>query len=506
MRIVERPKFRFQTLFSNPILHYIVLVLVSISTRLELLSRSYPLSFDDGVYAMSIKHVSEGLQPFADVFSSQGPFFLTVVSLPSQIFGFHPWSMRIVPFLSGIAVVVFSYKISRRFMSRSWAFFAALLVALSGTLLRATVPITSDGVLAAVVLGCVLLNLRFIDSPKIVNAIWLGLAVGFGCGIKSIFMIPFLTFLLIVTWKISFKVRLIAGFISVVTFLVPFTIFGFKDTLDQSILYHLGKDESLDLKSNLSKIFTTFSAFDPILLLLSFLSVFVCISYLVQLVRSRSANRAELITRIFDMHKPYIFILTLGLGTYFLLIVQAPLFRNHLCAAVAPLAISATWIISRFISSLNVERNNAKAKSLGMAAVVIFLVVSIAATIKTYSDPLIAQSAELKGAIAALTVVKDGALIMTNDPGLAFATSTDVPTGLEDTSRFRFLNKNDEIKISVQSFNYILKNNKSICAFAVAPLPISDELKLRDLAPNTWNQVYDNGYTIWLNPSEDCVK
>ena len=55
--------------------------------RLPALFATRSLVFDDGVYASSALAMRNGLQPFRDVFSSQGPVFLPLVWL-ADLLGF----------------------------------------------------------------------------------------------------------------------------------------------------------------------------------------------------------------------------------------------------------------------------------------------------------------------------------------------------------------------------------------------------------------------------------
>lgn len=501
VQIVEKKKSPILTLSKQSNFHYLVLIIVGLATRLDLLFRPYPLSFDDGVYAMSIKHIANGAKPFTDVFSSQGPYFLPLISIPAQIFGFSPWSARLVPFIAGILGIIFTYRIAIRFMSHEWALLSSSLVAFSGIFLRATTPITSDGILATIVLGCVLLTYRFIDKANFLNAVYLGLLVGVGCGIKNVFMIPVLIFIIIATWNTKFILRLVAGTVSVGTFLIPFFIFGFNDTFNQSILYHLGKDESLDLKSNISKISTTFSSFDLVLLIFCIVALFIFLRYLMQSFKSGKITFAYIKMKLFKSDKPYLFILVLGIGTTFLITIQAPLFRNHLAAVIAPLAISSVWIISRYMDTTNFDLSKTYTKVIMILIALVTASMFASGIYSTYVDAHIRGTSQLKGAIRVLNNIDDECLILTNNPGLAFASSLDVPLGLEDTSRFRFLTKNKDLKISIQNLEDTLDDNERICAFVTAPLPITQEVKLNNIAPNDWELIYDDGYMIWLRPN-----
>ena len=65
----------------------LVLGLVAVVLRLPAFFATRSLVFDDGVYASSALAMRNGLQPFRDVFSSQGPVFLPLVWL-ADLLGF----------------------------------------------------------------------------------------------------------------------------------------------------------------------------------------------------------------------------------------------------------------------------------------------------------------------------------------------------------------------------------------------------------------------------------
>lgn len=479
----------------------VLLIVVASITRLSLLFRDYPLSFDDGVYAMSIQHVSRGHQPFNEVFSSQGPFFLTLVSIPSQLFSESFWSFRLINFLCGILAALFTLVIARRFTSPSWSLVAALIVAASGTVMRVTTPITSDGVLVAAALGCVLLTYRFADEPTYLRSITLGLAVGFACGIKSVFMLPTLIFILVVTWKTPWKLRILAAGVSIALYAVPFVIFGVSNTLEQSLFYHLDKSDKLSLRSNLSKIASTLSSFDTAVFVLGIVVTLLGIVYIFTSKYFSRVGRTEFRQRIFSTHTPYSFFLFFVIPTLCLVAIQAPLFRNHLAILIPGLAIYTCWGLMKF-SSLVPKRT----QLLFISTSCIFFVVAAGFSIQAlYTDQLIAPNPSFDAAVTELSDIRSDGLILTNEPGIAWAAHLGVPVGFEDTSRYRFLSQRKNIKLNEKIFRKQLSNNK-VCAIVHSPEHNPPVIDWNEVAPSSWTKVHDETFIVWINPRPSCQR
>ena len=241
------------------------LILISLFVRLPLFFRNWSLGTDDGIYAISTRHIAKGNIPFRNVFSSQGGWFLEIQAIPVWVMRNVFFAPRIMSLLTGIAITVLVFKIASLLITRNWAFVAGLLTSLSGTVIRTTSAITSDGMVVAFSLLCILLALKFIEDETNKNSVFLGLALGLGCSIKSIFMIPTIIFLIVSTYKSSIRARATAIITSLIVFILPYILFGFKNVWNQSVAYHLDKDDPLKLKSNIAKITTTVFKFDAFL-------------------------------------------------------------------------------------------------------------------------------------------------------------------------------------------------------------------------------------------------
>ncbi|MGZ6976179.1 MAG: hypothetical protein ACXVKQ_19750, partial [Acidimicrobiia bacterium] len=115
-----------------------------------------PLGFDDGQFAMSVIAMRHGGLPFREVFSSQGPLFLPIAWLGDLVTFRQIDSPRAASVLAGVALAVLVLHLGRRITTANAARFGALLVALSGSVLWTTAPLTSDGIGAALTVGAAL--------------------------------------------------------------------------------------------------------------------------------------------------------------------------------------------------------------------------------------------------------------------------------------------------------------------------------------------------------------
>ena len=466
------------------------LILTSLFVRLPLFFRNWSLGTDDGIYAISTRHIAKGNIPFRNVFSSQGGWFLEIQAIPVWVMRNVFFAPRIMSLLTGIAITVLVFKIASRLMTRNWAFVAGLLTSLSGTVIRTTSAITSDGMVVAFSLLCILLALKFIEDETNKNSVYLGLALGFGCSIKSIFMIPTIIFLIVSTYKSSIRARATAIITSLIVFILPYILFGFKNVWNQSVAYHLDKDDPLKLKSNIAKITTTVFKFDAFLVLTLVIVILLSIFTLFKSEKPQKLNRNIKLLSF-----------TYGLPTLLLLLFQTPLFRNHV-VLIAPVAIIIiAYILSEHISLKRPEHF----AFFGL----IMLIPLIFSGIKLYTDSAFRKEKGYDSIEETIEAeIKPNRIMLTNDPGLAFDTHQDIPLGIEDTSKYRFLSENESLELNEETFAKYLKN-KNVCT-VVLNLKTDDrqfdiEDKLADIF--VWSEPSTYGrYKIWINTSEDCLK
>src|SRR3954468_24381832 len=113
----------------------LIVGVVALVVRLPAFFAPQPLGFDDGQFAMSVIAMRHGGLAFREVFSSQGPLFLPIAWLGGVISFRTIDPPRFSSLLAGIALAVLVLHLARRLTGPGAARFAALLVALSGSVL-----------------------------------------------------------------------------------------------------------------------------------------------------------------------------------------------------------------------------------------------------------------------------------------------------------------------------------------------------------------------------------
>src|SRR5688572_24500769 len=114
----------------------------ALALRLPAFFASAHLEFDDGNYGLSALGMRDGQQPFEDLFSAQGPLHLPLVYAGDLLGGRTMQSPRVASVAAGIVATLATYFAARHLGSRYSATVAAALVALTGTMLWVTGPIT----------------------------------------------------------------------------------------------------------------------------------------------------------------------------------------------------------------------------------------------------------------------------------------------------------------------------------------------------------------------------
>ena len=191
-----------------------------------------------------------------------------------------------------------------------------------------------------------------------------------------------------------------------------------------------------------------------------------------------------------------------GLPTLLLLLFQTPLFRNHVVLLAPILIIVVTYTLSEHVTLKRPEHF----AFLGL----LMLFPLIFSGINLYTDSAFRKEKgyeETRFEIEA--AIKPNKIMLTNDPGLAFDTNQDIPLGLEDTSKYRFLSTNDALKLSDESFAKYLKDN-NVCTIVLntknddRQFDISDKIK-DDF--DWFKEPYSYGrYRLWEKTSFDCLK
>ena len=171
----------------------LIVGVVALLVRIPAFFAPQPLGFDDGQFAMSVIAMRHGGVPFRDVFSSQGPLFLPIAWLGDLVTFRQLDSPRTASVLAGVALAVLVLHLGRRLTTAGAARLGALLVALSGSVLWTTAPLTSDGIGAALTVATALAAAAYWAAPSTRRAIVIGVLAGAALAVKSLLVIPGLT-------------------------------------------------------------------------------------------------------------------------------------------------------------------------------------------------------------------------------------------------------------------------------------------------------------------------
>ncbi len=339
----------------------VVLALAAALLRVPALLASRHLLFDDGVYGASAVAMRHGALPFREVFSSQGPLFLPLVFVFDLLGGRTLDAPRLLALVSGVGVTLAVYAIGRELTSRGGALLAAGLVACSGSVLWTTGPLTSDG--PGVALSCftVLLACRYARRSSTGSAVAIGACAGAAFAVKSLLVVPALVAaaLLLVSRRRLVDVA-VAGAAAVVVVVAVTVPWGVHNVIEQSVGYHTDQATHQTPWANTVKTFSTLGDRDaPIFGALVLAVAFTAFAA----VRSRSRRRRDGTSALgrFVAHtptnrpnaggggepgqvwrvigNPRVAVAVWALLAFVVLVLESPMWRNHLAHLVPALAL-----------------------------------------------------------------------------------------------------------------------------------------------------------------------
>lgn len=245
------------------------LVVLAVVVRIPAYFADRGLTFDDGVFANSVIAMRHGGVPFRDVFSSQGPLFLPLVFVFDAIGGRTLDSPRLLAVVSGVVATVVTYLVARRVSDRLGALVAGGLIATSGALAWVTGPLAADGPALAFAVSTVGLALLMRDHPTVRNAIWLGLATGAVLSTKSLEAPVLVVVALVLVAPVASAMRcrhldtrglalaLVAALSALVVFVAVAVPFGLAEVWDQSVVYRTDAASQRDIPATIAKLVST---------------------------------------------------------------------------------------------------------------------------------------------------------------------------------------------------------------------------------------------------------
>ena len=315
--------------------------IVAFLVRLPAFFAPQSLGFDDGQFAMSVIAMRHGGAPFKEVFSSQGPLFLPIAWLGDLITFRQLDSPRTASVLAGVALTVLVFLIARRLTAPGAALLTGVLVALSGSVLWTSGPLTSDGIGAALTAATVLAALTYRDAPSVRRAALVGLLAGAALAVKSLLVIPGL--IAAGLWIVSRR-RLrdlaVIPVVGVITVLAASVPWGLSRVYDQYVRYHTDAVAERPIGANASKLFRTLFERDAPLLAAAIVALLAGIAFLAS--RRRRAPDAETATTSdpeTGTGPSRLPVLVWLIVTVAVVLTESPMWRNHVAHVVVPLVI-----------------------------------------------------------------------------------------------------------------------------------------------------------------------
>src|SRR5215813_5733697 len=316
----------------------VVLTVVAVVLRIPAFVAGRHLTYDDGFFGLSAIEMRNGVVPFKELFSPQGPLHLPLLYL-ADLIGFRTSNApRVLPIVAGAAVTVVTYAAGRRSSSRFGALVAAVLVTTSGSIVWVTTGITSDGPALAFAIGAVAVAFGYQQDPTSGRAVVAGALLGAAIVVKALAGPAALAVaLLLLSRRRPRDVAYAAG-AAVVVALGAALPWGLGRVWDQSISYNRNASRLTSYWGAVTKAWHTLVDRDPIVLVAVGLALAMLL--LARLGWVRAADRPP------STPGPVLFrpatVLAIWLAGQFALLVYEPAFwRPHVAFLIAPLALLA---------------------------------------------------------------------------------------------------------------------------------------------------------------------
>lgn len=442
------------------------------------------LGYDDGGYGVAAIAMREGYEPFRDIFSSQGPLFLPLVHL-ADLVGFETLDgPRLLAVLAGAITSIAVYCAGRELMDRGRALLAGALTATSGILLWTTGPLTSDGTAAAISVSAVAVALVYRRRPSTWIAIAVAVLAGSAFSVKNLLVTP----ALVIAWVLVASRRRILDAVLVplgalAVLVLASAPWGFTDVYRQSIQYHLDKTGEGNRGGNASKLVTTYLRRSTFLVALGAVAL---VDGLIHRGRVREPEPEGQQPGILDRLTGETRILWWWAGLVLVvLLLQDPMFRNHLAALVAPLSL----LVARFRPSWR--------------AVAITAILTVPFQAWQLHDLLVPGDYSGDEAIVVdhLRALPDGAWALSDEPGFIWRAGKATDPFYVDPSVLRIHSRVKDIAITEDRLVRAAANPRQ-CAFVIwAPVRFGSFPGLpARLEQIGYEQVEDFGHGrgIWL--------
>jgi hypothetical protein len=422
----------------------LIVGVVALVVRLPAFFAPQPLGFDDGQFAMSVIAMRHGGLPFREIFSSQGPLFLPIAWLGDLVSFRTIDSPRFSSLLAGVALAVLVLHLARRLTGPGAARFAALLVALSGSVLWTTVPLTSDGIGAALTVATALAAVAYWGRPSVRRAIVIGVLAGAALAVKSLLVIPGLVAAAL--WVLlRRRVRDIAAVpvVAVVVVLLVSAPWGLGRVYDQYVRYHTDAVADRPVAANLHKLVSTFVERDLPLLVAGVVTLVLVLALVMRHRRTATADSAGApLTRALPdgtALAPWFPVLVWLVLSVMVVLTESPMWRNHVAHVAVPFALLVGVGLGVGASA---ERYVAVAAGLALLAAP-WTVVHLGEILRP-QEPT-GNTARLEQRLRALPA---GAMAISDTPGLVWRASRRVPDRYVDVSILRITSPTKTLRLT----------------------------------------------------------
>lgn len=392
-------------------LDLLVLALATVALRVPAYVAGRHLTFDDGVYGASAVAMRAGGQPFRDVFSSQGPLFLPLVWL-ADLVGLRTMNApRVLGVLAGLVIVGSVYAAGRIVADRTGALVAAGVTTATASVLWVTAPVASDGIAIAIATATVALTLAWRDDVSATRAIVLGLGIGATISVKALLIPVAVPVALVLLAGRRLAPIAVGAAASIGLHLLLWLPWGVGDVWDQAYGYHLEVAGERTPGANLAKLLSTLGDRDlPVIALVA--------AAVLTIALGRRADRPTPEARLRD---PDTLLLAWLAATVVVLLLEHPLWRPHVSQVVPPLVLLAVR-----------HRPPLRALAVLGALALPYHLVHAWAILQPAPYP-----ADTEAARQVLADLPDGALAISDDPGLVWRAGRRTPPDLVDASKLR---------------------------------------------------------------------
>lgn len=313
-----------------------MLAAIAVLLRIPAFVASRHLTYDDGFFGLSAIEMRDGVVPFRDLFSPQGPLHLPLLYVADLVGLRTANAPRVLPLVAGAAVTVVTYAAGRRITSRYGAIVAALLVTTSGSILWTTAGIASDGPALAFAIGAVVVSFGYAQTPSSSRAVAAGALFGAGVVAKALAGPAGLAVALLLLSRRRPRDLAYAAGAAVVVVLGAALPWGLGRVWDQSVVYNRDASRVTSYPGAVTKALHTLVDRDPIVLVAAGVAVVMLVLARIGWVRVAGSDSPT--------NEPLLFrpasVLALWLAAQFALLVYEPAFwRPHVAFLIAPLAL-----------------------------------------------------------------------------------------------------------------------------------------------------------------------